>query len=311
MTEILKRTTIALALLLTTSAAVAERFDTAYVGRPKEDLTIKIRLNQSGSRVVVKGKQNDTKFSTDIGSDMKATISVAASYKGIAAGLAINPLKLLGKYNDFELNANTYSNRFGVDAVFARVNSYTGTMSWGGEESEIVSGQVEQRMLTVSGYYVFNHRRFSYPAAFSQSQIQRVSCGSWLLGATLMWGYYAHDATLQHGSEEARLTTRHLGLGCGYGYNFVLRKGGLLHISAVPQIVVWTDDYIKSGSSRKGSMLRFPNFITTGRMAVVHSFGNKFIGLTAVINQNSAGSESDFHVTNVKWRARLFYGFRI
>jgi len=311
MTQTIKPAILALMLLLTASAARAWRLDTAFVERPKEDLTIKIRLNQSGSTLGLKGKHDGTAFSTNIGSDMKATISVAVSYKGISGGLAINPLKLLGKYNDLEINGNAYSNRFGVDAVYAQMDSYNGTLTWDGNESKIESGQVEQRMLTVSGYYVFNHRRFSYPAAFSQSQIQRVSCGSWLLGATVMRGYYSHDAPLQPNNEEARLTVRHLGVGCGYGYNIVLQKGWLIHISAVPQIVVWTNDRIESAGRREDSMLRFPNFITTGRLALVHYFGNKFIGLTAVVNQNTAGSEFDFQITNVKWRARLFYGFRI
>jgi len=31
-------------------------------------------------------------------------------------------------------------------------------------------------------YYIFNHKRFSYPAAFSQSTIQRRSCGSAIVG---------------------------------------------------------------------------------------------------------------------------------
>ena len=41
-------------------------------------------------------------------------------------------------------------------------------------------------------YYIFNHRRFSYPAAFSQSTIQRRSAGSPLLGI----GYTQHTLTV-------------------------------------------------------------------------------------------------------------------
>lgn len=38
------------------------------------------------------------------------------------------------------------------------------------------------QVLNLTGYYTFNHRRFSYPAAFTQSYIQRRSAGSWLAG---------------------------------------------------------------------------------------------------------------------------------
>ena len=41
-------------------------------------------------------------------------------------------------------------------------------------------------------YYIFNHKRFSYPAAFSQSTIQRRSCGSALCGI----GYTQHTLSI-------------------------------------------------------------------------------------------------------------------
>lgn len=44
----------------------------------------------------------------------------------------------------------------------------------------------------VNLYYIFNHRRFSYPAAFSQSTIQRRSCGSALCGI----GYTQHSLSI-------------------------------------------------------------------------------------------------------------------
>lgn len=37
-------------------------------------------------------------------------------------------------------------------------------------------------------YYIFNHRKFSYPAAYAQSTVQRRSAGSWLAGI----GYTRH-----------------------------------------------------------------------------------------------------------------------
>lgn len=43
-------------------------------------------------------------------------------------------------------------------------------------------------------YYIFNHKKFSYPAAFSQSTVQRRSCGSALAGI----GYTRHSIDLDH-----------------------------------------------------------------------------------------------------------------
>lgn len=41
-------------------------------------------------------------------------------------------------------------------------------------------------------YYIFNHNRFSYPAAFSQSTVQRRSCGSPMVGI----GYTKHTLSV-------------------------------------------------------------------------------------------------------------------
>ena len=109
------------------------------------------------------------------------------------------------------------------------------------------------KTLNVNAYYAFNNRRFSYPAAFSQSYIQRRSAGSFLLAASGMW----QDVNLgdqSSGVEELKLKMTNIGIGAGYGYNFVPYKGWLLHISALPTFIVYNhatmtygDDHMKLG----------------------------------------------------------------
>ena len=50
-------------------------------------------------------------------------------------------------------------------------------------------------MLTLNAYYAFNGRRFSYPAVFSQSWMQKRSCGSLMLGASFMGGVLKRATT--------------------------------------------------------------------------------------------------------------------
>ena len=61
-------------------------------------------------------------------------------------------------------------------------------IEYGNEEKSMESGDVAMKMLNVVGYYIFNHRRFSYSAAFTQSYIQRRSAGSWLAGFSYQGG---------------------------------------------------------------------------------------------------------------------------
>ena len=53
------------------------------------------------------------------------------------------------------------------------------------ERIDLPEGILQVKTLNVNAFYVFNYRRFSYPAAFSQSYIQRRSAGSFLLAIRL------------------------------------------------------------------------------------------------------------------------------
>ena len=160
--------------------------------------------------------------------------------------------------------------------------------------------------LNLNAYYAFNSRRFSYPAAFSQSYIQRRSAGSFLLAASGM----GQRATLDW-EEGLRLKMTNIGVGAGYGYNYVPRQGWLLHISALPTFIVFSNTSMTFGDNRMELKYRFPEVIMTGRGAVIRQWGNKFLGLTMVYNYTNIGDKDDFTVYNTKWRIRTFFGLRI
>ena len=158
----------------------------------------------------------------------------------------------------------------------------------------------------MNAYYVFNHRRFSYPAAFSQSYIQRRSAGSFLLAASGM----KQNATLNW-EDGIKLKITEISLGAGYGYNFVPGKGWLLHISALPTFIVYSHTSMSFGDDRVPLHYQFPEVIITGRGAVVRQWANKFLGLSMVYNFSNIGNAKDLAVYNSKWLIRTFFGLRI
>ncbi len=102
----------------------------------------------------------------------------------------------------------------------------------------------------IDGYYVFNHRRFSYPAALAQSKIQKRSAGSVLVGLSLgIIGVDMTDATdgLTKSSAEGRLS-----LGVGYGYNWAFQGGKfLIHASFIPMLNLVDRDVVKEKGEDK------------------------------------------------------------
>lgn len=285
-------------------------FDTAYIARPQARWTIKLRGNLSGAKIKTNGMSGGEYFRTTVESEYRGTLSMAVSYRGIAAGVALNPMKLAGKNQDYELNMNSYSNKMGFDIVYLASKTYHGSFFANGTEYPIDKGSVSQKALNLNFYYAFNGKRFSFPAAFSQSYIQRRSAGSWMIGASFdgqLTEIAANEAANSHPSS---LRLMELGVGVGYGYNLVAGKRWLFHLSMLPTFDIFIHSHTTENNERINLSYRFPSLITTGRGAAVYSWGNKFLVFTMVYNYSVVGDKDQLQVHRDKWRMRLAYGFR-
>ena len=281
--------------------------DTAYIMRPKTKWTVTARMNVSGATIESEGMEEGRHFRSEIEANRKATLSVGVSYLGFTLSAALNPAKLIGKYHDYELNFNSYGRRFGFDIIYQDAKNFTGWYdSEGMERLYLPADMLKVKTLNVNAFYVFNSRRFSYPAAFSQSYIQRRSAGSFLLAASGM----GQHATLD-GEHATKLKMTNIGLGAGYGYNYVPGRGWLLHISALPTFIVYSNTSMTFGETRVPLHYHFPEAIITGRGAVVRQLGNKFFGMSMVFNFTNIGNEENLALHNIKWRIRMFYGLRL
>ena len=281
--------------------------DTAFITRPATKWTVTARLNVSGAKIEAKGIDNGLHFNSEMKAAYKSTLSLGVSYLGFSLSAALNPAKLMGKYRDYELNFNSYGRRFGFDVIYQDAHNFTGWHDHEGmERIELTDGLLKVKTLNVNAFYVFNSRRFSYPAAFSQSYIQRHSAGSFLLAAS---GQGQH-ATLDW-EQEMQLKMTNLALGAGYGYNYVPGQGWLLHISALPTFIVYSNTSMIFGDTRVPLHYHFPETIITGRGSVVRQWTNKFAGLSMVYNFTNIGHEESLAIHNTKWRVRTFFGLRI
>ncbi|MCH5306528.1 MAG: DUF4421 domain-containing protein [Prevotella sp.] len=96
----------------------------------------------------------------------------------------------------------------------------------------------------ITAYYIFNHQRFSYPAAFNQSTCQKISCGSWMAGLgylrnSISFDYnklqelidqrtVGEDVSLDDGLKFNSVKHLDVSFSLGYGYNWVFAKNWLL-----------------------------------------------------------------------------------
>lgn len=280
--------------------------DTTYITRPQTKWTIVGRVNVSGAKIKTEGLEYGSHFQSEVKANYKSTLSLGVSYLGISLSASINPAKLAGKYSDYELDIKSYGKRFGFDFIYQKAHNFTGWHEVEGQERiELPADMLTLKTLNLNVYYCFNSRRFSYPAAFSQNYIQRRSAGSFLLAAS---GQGQRGTVSSGQGVEFKMTN--IGIGAGYGYNYVPGRGWLLHISALPTFIVYSNTSMTIGEDKVPLHYHFPEFIITGRGAVVRQMRKTFFGMSMVFNFTNIGDKESLSVQNIKWNVRTFFGLR-
>lgn len=113
---------------------------------------------------------------------------------------------------------------------------------------------------TLEGYYVFNNKRFVYPAAYKMCLIQRRTAGSWMLTARYMQGklYNSPEAAWDSYNLLDCVSTMQASIGGGYSVNFVLwhkdpvgarderLRNLTINLTAMPVLTVF--NYLKTTS---------------------------------------------------------------
>ena len=125
---------------------------------------------------------------------------------------------------------------------------------WDETEKEKLPSDMSIKTLIFDAFYIFNHKKFSYAAAYNQKTIQARSAGSPIAG---VMGYYAdfkyndpRNAELIYWMDGiGRLRQYQLGVGAGYAYNFVPAKGWLISAMAMPMLTVVNRTRINTYSS--------------------------------------------------------------
>lgn len=166
----------------------------------------------------------------------------------------LSNISFAGKGPKREFDLSIYSSQVGVDIYYRRTGSdyklREVKLGYGLDDDlleGIPFGGVNVGITGVSAYYIFNHGHFSYPAAFSQSTRQKISCGSWMAGAgytentldldfdqlkqTVEGRLGQQTVKLDSGMMFDRIKYRDYSLSVGYAYNWVFARNWLFAAS--------------------------------------------------------------------------------
>lgn len=230
-----------------------------------------------------------------------------------------------------ELDFSIYSSQVGVDLFYRRTGSdykIRDAELGHGINGEVIEGMpfagVNVGITGANAYYIFNHGRFSYPAAFSQSTCQKVSCGSWMAGAgythnTLDLDYEALQEAInsrmmpgQQAQLDSGLLFRHIRyndfmLSGGYAYNWVFAKNWLFCASGQVALAYKTS-YGKTADEKKGFDFEKVNVDGIGRFGLVYNNMRWYAGASAIIRTNNYRT-SRFTADNIFGSFNVYIGY--
>lgn len=307
--------------------------DTAYIEPQKYNYAAMLQNTNTYERYTINSVNNNT---FTFAPDPKIKFGPYFGWRWLFLGYTVDFAHLGSKSKSTEFDLSLYTAVFGIDLFYRKTGSNYKISRAEFNSTTTVNTRPLHNVgfdginVGIKGfnlYYIFNHRRFSYPAAFSQSTIQRHSCGSWLCGL----GYTKHslkidwdklyntvadrlgdnvankymDSQLKFG--EIKYTD--LSVSCGYAYNWVFARNWLAAASASLAV-----GYKNATGNNNTEVLSFRNFSMNnfnidgvGRFGIVWNNMRWFAGMSAIMHTYNYNRE-EFSTNSIFGSLNIYFG---
>ncbi len=236
-----------------------------------------------------------------------------------------------GKKQKRELDFSIYSSKIGIDLFYRRTGSdykirdvFVGDDVDAGRLDGVPFDGVSVGISGFDIYYIFNHRRFSYPAAFSQSTCQKRSCGSVIAGV----GYTKNSLELDYNKLQKvveaytepntakidsglmfnRVNYYDVSVSGGYAYNWVFARNWLFCASGAVAFAYKHSDGDVSEKNRLGFSFDNFNIDGIGRFGLVYNNTRWYAGASAIIRSYNY-RKSRFSANNTFGSINVYLGY--
>ena len=225
--------------------------DRRYIEAPEKPWQLILRGNVMQTIVGMKGLgiayKEEYNFDARLKTVPSQYVGFWAGYRGYGFGYTMNVGGDKGSYFTIGATGGSYG-------INVRIHSFESSRPNIDMTSDLLTAEDMEEMKKVvlidpirvntviaDGYYIFNGKKFSYPAAYDQSVIQKHSAGSLIAG--LMYNYthidYSADSNgdmifLMDGLGRVKLWQG--SVGAGYAYNWVPTRGLLVNVMAIPML---------------------------------------------------------------------------
>lgn len=269
--------------------------DTNYLEDLSHNLTLRVYSSRKYSTYGIMDFNIEEKLQYNPNS--RLILGLGFSYGILSINVGVNfpalnnkDTEQLGNTRHLDLQTHIYSRKFVIDLYFMKYegfylqNSHDMITDWPSHDTHQLRGDMKLNGYGANVQYIFNNRKFSYRAAYAQTDRQKKSAGSFLAGIDCYYTVGQGDSSLIPtnikypyfwlGMRYDKSTNFSFGLNGGYAHTFVIKEKWFLSLSAVPGLSVGkatlsyakTDQNMASFSVNANLMWRFaigyhsPNF---------------------------------------------------
>ncbi|KGI61075.1 hypothetical protein HMPREF0671_02215 [Prevotella sp. S7 MS 2] len=309
------------------------RVDTHYIEPQHYNFTVMLQNTNTYEMYWLRSRQGTT---MRLSPKPSIKIGPYIGWRWVFLGYTIDLSHLSDGNNRKEFDLSLYSNQIGIDLFYRKTgDDYRISeleVGSGIDTSPLDKASFDGFKASVKGfnlYYIFNHKRFSYPAAFSQSTCQKISTGSPLVGI----GYTHHSLDLDwcklYDLAEERLNSAvvetikadtsllaskinysDFSVMGGYAYNWVFAKNWLFAASLSLALGYQSskgDEAHKSFSFRNFTFKNM-NLDGVGRFGIVWNNTKWYAGTSAILHTYNY-HKSQFHANTTFGNLNIYVGF--
>lgn len=306
-----------------------DRLDARYIEPQHYVFTAMLQATHTYDLYTVRGKDGQ-RFTFAPDGSMK--MGPYFGWKWIFAGYTFDLRNMSLFKNKQEFDVSIYSSQIGVDLFYRRTGSdykLRNASLGGGVDAGVLNGLpfdgVKAGITGINVYYIFNHGRFSYPAAFAQSTCQKISCGSWMAGV----GYTNNSLDFDYASLQKLISDRlapqpvaldsglmfnavryhDFNISAGYAYNWVFAPKWLLCLSGQAAVAYkHTTSSSPNVVDKQGFDMENFNVNGTGRFALVYNNTRWYAGMTAIVRTNNYRKRR-FSTNNTYGNMDIYIGY--
>ena len=230
--------------------------------------------------------------------------------------------KSAGRSNGSSFQLSLYSPKFGVDLMYVKTgNDYRIHRSKGFGDVlppgyNVKFGGLNVNLKGINVYYLFNNKKFSYQSAYSQTTVQKKSCGSCIIGFSSSIHNINFDyenlpsEILDNMNQDMKfhhIKYTNISLSGGYTYSWVFAKNFLANISVSPIIAYKLSRTTNADQEPKGFFSKF-NVDLLVRAGLVYNNGKYFIG-SSFLGRNYGYKQKGFMLNNGYGTLQVYAGF--